>query len=791
MASPLLLSSVPAQTPYVQYVATASQTVFPYPFEITQDSDLVCLVNGAQLGTDVGYTLSGQGTTGGGNLTFTLGQTAGTIVTIYRNIQIARSSQIPQNGGFFSSTFNNEYNRTYLIMQQLQQATTFCLRLPITNTPSGAGPVLLPSSYANKYLAFDSNGNPEPAALTSSGALTQSLIGQLLYPQVTASEVAASVTPTNYAYPPNHVRRYGAVGDGLTDDTAAFNTAAAVAVYSGEVYIDPASPKYYRLNSTWTLVGLPPGTIVHGAGLASIIVNANTAGATGIINSGNIHLCFKDFGIYGTSAAGDNLDNQNAAHYTDHINVWSGFSAGACFKNTQGISARYDHCQADDNNAFRPITLLGGLVDGLPNYGFWIPSDAGSLNNNPTFIDCRANAVGAICNVQIGTSGGPPVQTFHWFGGLIQGSRAYTEFYLVTEDSSIEGAHIEPIPGNTTGWIGTMDGCINTVVRDTVVEGDVRFINDCANCGYENLTAAGFDIGVGSTNCFLRDLSAGNIQTGPASGLIKDRGTNTDIRRITGSAHVNVGENVRNASSYFQSSMQEWVGGGSPTVPCGFALRGSGTVSQSTAQVYSGTYSCKVIIGTNLADGFAITLAPGNEIAGKNITVEAWVYNVTTPGLAYIEGIEGGTFASYQQASFQAGVWERMYVTFTPGASATSVQINFTGLVGTMYWGPIKITLEDHTPITELLVDTTAIPQISYPLGDFGGYPVRRLIIPASATAITNFLNPSYGHYDLVWTGNRTITSNSNIVVTAGTTAGTAGLTMRLTYGSDGVFRQI
>ena len=98
MAVPVILSSVPAQTPYVQYIASASQTVFSYPFEITQDSDLVCLINGVAQPTDGGYTLSGQGNTTGGFLTFTVGQTAGTIITLYRNIVIARITQFAQNG---------------------------------------------------------------------------------------------------------------------------------------------------------------------------------------------------------------------------------------------------------------------------------------------------------------------------------------------------------------------------------------------------------------------------------------------------------------------------------------------------------------------------------------------------------------------------------------------------------------------------------------------------------------------------------------------------------------------
>lgn len=44
----------------------------------------------------------------------------------------------------------------------------------------------------------------------------------------TAAEIAADVTPTNYAYPPGDVRRYGALFNGSTDDTAAINAALSV-----------------------------------------------------------------------------------------------------------------------------------------------------------------------------------------------------------------------------------------------------------------------------------------------------------------------------------------------------------------------------------------------------------------------------------------------------------------------------------------------------------------------------------------------------------------------------------
>jgi hypothetical protein len=227
MAIPATLSSVPEQTPYIQYVATAGQTVFPYPFVITQDSDLAVLYNGTLLSTDQGYTLSGQGNSTGGNVTFATGASAGDIVTLYRDIPIERLTQIGQNSGFSSTAFNAEFNNLYLIAQQLQEATNLCLQVPNTNI----GPpvtTLTPANYANKLLGFDSNGNPTPALLTSSTPLTASIIGQALYQQSLA-EFNAGITPVNYQYPPGNILRYGADPTGVADSKTAILNAGACA----------------------------------------------------------------------------------------------------------------------------------------------------------------------------------------------------------------------------------------------------------------------------------------------------------------------------------------------------------------------------------------------------------------------------------------------------------------------------------------------------------------------------------------------------------------------------------
>jgi len=97
-------------------------------------------------------------------------------------------------------------------------------------------------------LAINQGGT---GATTAAGALTalgfnQGLVGTTLWPQ-TAQEVIASVVPANYAYPPGDIRRYGAIGDGATDNAGFLTTANSV----GIPLVIPLGT--YNLNSGVTL----------------------------------------------------------------------------------------------------------------------------------------------------------------------------------------------------------------------------------------------------------------------------------------------------------------------------------------------------------------------------------------------------------------------------------------------------------------------------------------------------------------------------------------------------------
>lgn len=142
--------------PRVQYTASAGQTVFPYPFPIFDDADLVVDIDGA-ITTD--YTVSGAGDDNGGSVTLTSGASAGEVVTIYRDIAIGRDTDFQQNGPWRSAAINDDLDKLTLIAQQLESATTRAIRVSQNDTVDFDN-LVLPSkdSRANKYPVFDNEG---------------------------------------------------------------------------------------------------------------------------------------------------------------------------------------------------------------------------------------------------------------------------------------------------------------------------------------------------------------------------------------------------------------------------------------------------------------------------------------------------------------------------------------------------------------------------------------------------------------------------------------------------------
>ena len=102
---------------------------------------------------------------------------------------------------------------------------------PIILNARGEANVWLTQSQIYKLVLKDTLGNIIWSVDNIPGgqALTQQIIGQLFYPQTT-QETAAGVTPVNYFYPPGNVLRYGAKGDGATDNSSILNAINAIGI---------------------------------------------------------------------------------------------------------------------------------------------------------------------------------------------------------------------------------------------------------------------------------------------------------------------------------------------------------------------------------------------------------------------------------------------------------------------------------------------------------------------------------------------------------------------------------
>lgn len=599
------------------------------------------------------------------------------------------------------------------------------------------------------------------------------------------AEILAGVLPSNYAYRVGNVLRYGALADRTTDNLAAFNRAALVAQYYGEIYIPAAAVKgyYYRISSEWRLTTVRQCTI-KGDGDGSVIVIDNDDGFNAITIDGCIHVTMKDFAIFGVDGSGNGIELVGGSHHFKALNLYSAFMDGAAFKVTWGISSTWINCRADRNIGYRPATLLPGMTEGRPIRAFHVTSRVDGQNNNPTFIACQANACGDIVSCAFGDAGGEPVQSVVWDGGLIQGSDVGFELFARVKDSRIS-AHIEPPVGEIAGnFCAVFDNCTDSIIHDCVVTGDVDLTGTCRNMKLVGINTCGIRVASTCVDTVIDRCTYGNVVTGATGGKIIDAGQNTIITALKNASNdrFSIGHNLRKPVVYFPTNMETWVGGGSPTVPCGYTKYGTCTISRETMIKRTGSYSCKIVNATDLAGGIQIDLLPSNYFIGKRFTVEVWTYSEGAAGLARISMLDGAS--TYTEVTHQQDTWEKTVVTFSPTAAPT---LRLTGKTGAIYIDVSTIYVDDFTPITEATLEAGTTPKVSY-----GGRPVRTWLTNGTPS-ITTFTEPHVGVPFIIKGASAAVIVESSTMKLAGSGNFTfaVGDLLELVYGSDGVFTEV
>ena len=154
--------SVGDLTPRNQYTATSGQTVFAYGFPIFVDTDLKVYNGSTLLTLTANYTVSGAATDNGGNVTLGSGATAGDIITIYRDMPVARTSDYQTNGDLRAETLNDDLDKLAMMIQQIEfdlnnrvlRFGQFTTGIPLSEFTESA------TDRANKVLSFSSTGDP-------------------------------------------------------------------------------------------------------------------------------------------------------------------------------------------------------------------------------------------------------------------------------------------------------------------------------------------------------------------------------------------------------------------------------------------------------------------------------------------------------------------------------------------------------------------------------------------------------------------------------------------------------
>lgn len=270
------------------YNADGVTTTFPfiYPF---QDSTWLLVitrdVNGIEtvktLNSD--YTVTGAGSDSGGTVIFSVAPVIGLQVLIARvNVPQTQLTDYTNNGPFPAQTHEDALDKLTYISQELQEQANRSVKLPISDTGTATLPSL--ALRRNKVLYTDTNGNigaiggaPNTVIAWNESGLpvnqvlpTGTPIGTFLQSGTGAVERLYQ----NKAREIVSVKDFGAVGDGIANDTVAIQFALSL---GAKKVLIPAG------NYLVDTIAITDNTEIVGDGNGTVFIQNNITAGNGLV----------------------------------------------------------------------------------------------------------------------------------------------------------------------------------------------------------------------------------------------------------------------------------------------------------------------------------------------------------------------------------------------------------------------------------------------------------------------------------------------------------------------------
>lgn len=210
--------TVSSTTSKASYSGNGTTLAFTVPFYFLEAADVqVILLSGTTETVQTlttNYTVTGAGVTSGGTVTMLVAPAVGTTLTILRNIEATQETDLVPNDRLPAETLETALDKATMLIQQLDEEAGRSLKFPASDAAMSAQ-IPAATARASKFLTFDASGNP--VASIGTDATTD------VFTQSGAGAVSRSVT--DKLRDVVSVKDFGAVGDGLTNDTAALQTA--------------------------------------------------------------------------------------------------------------------------------------------------------------------------------------------------------------------------------------------------------------------------------------------------------------------------------------------------------------------------------------------------------------------------------------------------------------------------------------------------------------------------------------------------------------------------------------